>query len=153
MNLIKNLLTQNKSRNSRFNQKHLFRCTNFDFGTEDVKEHSGGYQVFSTIKILVQWGCLTEVFIRYLYDGAMVGGLTSRVSGGDGPQDVDGGPHRGVEGGRVLQLDPQVQPSRQKRGHLSISPPGTCPTNCLSSMWTWWGWWRLLWGERSIETF
>ena len=59
----------------------------------------------------------------------MVGGLASRVSGGDGgpqdvdggPQDVDGGPHRGVEGGRVLQLDPQVQPSRPKRGHLSIS--------------------------------
>ena len=66
----------------------------------------------------------------------MVGGLASRVSGGDGgpqdvdggpqdvdagPQDVDAGPHRGVEGGRVLQLDPQVQPSRPKRGHLSIS--------------------------------
>ena len=60
----------------------------------------------------------------------MVGGLASRVSGDDGPQDVDAGPqdvdgglHRGVEGGRVLQLDPQVQPSRQKKGSFEHFTP------------------------------
>ena len=53
----------------------------------------------------------------------MVGGLASGLSGGDGPQDVDGGPHRGVEGGRVLQLDPQVQPSRQKKGSFEHLNP------------------------------